>query len=371
MSGHIVERGPNRWAIVLETRDATGKRKQRWHSFKGTKRDAQKELARLVTEREQGTYVEPSKQTVATYFEEWLRDWAPSRCAPKTLERYEQLARHVVNAIGGKPMQQVRGADLNRAYLDLKGRLAGRTIKHVHILATTVFRHALKQGDIKVDPSRHVTPPKVQQEEAAALREEEIPAMLNGLRGSVLYPIAVVALGTGLRRGELCALRWQDVDLDGGKLEVKQSLEQTKAGGLRFKDPKTKRGRRTVSLSPSVVACLREHRKQQLELRMQLGLGRPPADALVFTTTEQRQRHPDDLSKMFSAAMNKIGLPHVVLHSLRHTHASMLLKAGEDILTISRRLGHSSASITLNVYGHLMSSRDRAADIVEAMLGKG
>src|SRR6266567_5010842 len=99
MSGHIVERGANRWGIVLETRK-DGRRKQKWHTFKGTKREAQKRLAEFITEREHGTYVEPSKQTVARCFEEWLRDWAPQKAGPKTLERYVQLAAHVTRALG-------------------------------------------------------------------------------------------------------------------------------------------------------------------------------------------------------------------------------------------------------------------------------
>jgi integrase len=369
MSGHIVERGPNRWAIVLETR-VGGRRKQRWSTFRGSKREAQKRLAELITDRERGEYVDPSKKTVAQYFAEWLRDWAPAKAGLKTLEGYALYSRYITESIGDRPMQQVRGGDLNRLYLDLRERgLSPRTVKHTHVLARRVFGHALKQGDLKVDPSTLVDAPKVPLVEAAVLRSEEIPIMLDGLRGSPFYAIAVTALGTGMRRGELCALQWQDVDLEGGKLEVKRSLEQTRKGGLRMKEPKSARGRRTISLSPSVVTCLKEHYRGQLELRMKLGLGKAPQDALVFATYDGRPRTPNNLSTKFGLAMVRLGLPHVGLHTLRHTHASMLIKAGEDILTISRRLGHSSAAITLGVYGHLMSSRDRAADIVEAMLG--
>jgi integrase len=111
------------------------------------------------------------------------------------------------------------------------------------------------------------------------------------------------------------------------------------------------------------------HRREQLELRMKLGLGKPPADALVFATFDGKPRAPDPLGKKFADAMTALGLPHVSLHTLRHTHASMLITSGMDILTISRRLGHSSAAITLGVYGHLISSKDGAADVVEKMLG--
>jgi integrase len=369
MSGHIVERpkGSGRWAIVLEVGTA-GQRRQKWHSFRGTKREAQKRLAELITERERGTYVEPSKQTVAQYFEVWLRDWAPVGASPRTCTRYAQLAAHVVAGLGSIPIQRVSGGDLNRLYRELAEKgLEPSGVRVIHRFARRVFGHAVKHGDLKADPSRHVDSPKVPHQEAAVLRAEEIPVLLNGLKGKTLYPIAVLGLGTGMRLGELLALRWQDVDLDGGKLEVKRSLEQHK-GQLRFKEPKSKRGLRVISLAPSVIDCLREHRQTQLELRMRLGLGKPSEDVLVFPTYDGRPRMPNSLSKMFSDAMVKIGLPHVTMHTLRHTHASELIRKGVDILTISRRLGHSSAAITLGVYGHLMSSQDSAADVIEAML---
>jgi integrase len=365
MSGHIVERGPNRWGIVLEIY-VDGRRKQRWSTFRGTKREAQKRLAELITEREHGSYIEPSKQTVAHYFEGWLRDWAPMRAGPKSLERYGQLAKHVTAAFGAKPMQHVTGGDLNALYRSLAGKLSPRSVKHVHVLIRRVFGHAFKNGDLKVDPSTKIDAPKAPHVEAPVLRSKEIPIMLAGLRG-VLRPIGIVALGTGMRRGELCALRWADVDLEKSVLEVKQSLEETK-GGLRFKPPKSARGRRTISLSSNVAACLQQHRKDQLELRFRLGMGRLPADALVFATYDGRPRSPDCLTDQFGDRMKAIGLPHVTLHTLRHTHASILIREGIDILTISRRLGHSSAAITLGIYGHLVSSQDRAADVIDGFI---
>jgi integrase len=370
MSGCIIKRG-ERWMVIISIPDpTTGKRKRKYHSGYLTKKEAESACRRLVTSVEDQTYVEPSRQTVRQYFEAWLQDWAPLKAGPKTLERYQSLARHITSAIGPKPMQQVRGSDLAQVYREMAAKgLAPKTIKHVHVLARGVFRRALKLGDVKVDPMTQIDAPAVPSKEAAVLRVEEIPVMLAAVKGTSSYPIAVLALGTGMRRGELCALRWQDVDLDGGKLEVKRSAEKVRGKAMRYKEPKSAKGRRVISLSPSVVACLQEHRKAQLVMRLKLGLGKLPSDALVFTTYHGRPRLPDDVSKRFADAMTAAGLPHVSLHTLRHTHASMLIKAGEDILTISRRLGHSSAAITLNVYGHLMSSRDRAADIVESMLG--
>lgn len=370
MKGHIRERSPGHWAIVIDIRDSTtGERRRKWHSFEGTKREAQRECARLIAEIASGGYVEPSKQTFRQYFEEWLRDWAPTKVGPRSIESYGHWGQHLLDAFGAMPIQRIRGGDLNRAYREAAGKgLSDRTVKLIHVLARRVFGHALRQGDIKRDPCKEIDAPKVTPKEAAVLRPEEIPVMLEALRGTALYTIAVVALGTGMRRGELCALRWDTVDLEGGKLEVRQSLEQTRRAGLRFKEPKTKHGRRSISLPPSVMTCLQEHRLRQLEQRMMLGLGKPPADALVFIAPDGEPLAPDHVTNAFTRALANAGLPHVGLHTLRHTHASMLIKAGEDIVTISHRLGHASPTITLSTYAHLVSTKDGAAAAIEAVL---
>jgi integrase len=358
MRGHIRERSPGHFAIVIDAREATGKRKRRWHSFTGTKRQAQVERARLIAEIASGGYVEPSKQPFEQYFADWLRDWAPAKVGPRAIEAYGHWGRHLINAIGAMPLQRIRGGDLNRAYREAAARgLSDRSVRHVHVLARRVFGHAMRVGDIKRDPCGDIDAPKVASREAAVLRPEQIPVMLEALRGTFLYPIAVVALGTGMRRGELCALRWDAISLEVGKLEVRQSLEQTRKGGLRFKEPKSKHGRRSISLPASVITCLQEHRLRQLEQRMKLGLGKPSADALVFSAPDGQPLAPDYVGNSFGRAMVTAGLPQVGLHTLRHSHASMLIKAGEDIVTISRRLGHASPTITLSTYAHLSPRR--------------
>jgi integrase len=369
MKGHIRERSPGHWAIILDVPAEDGMRRRKWHSFKGTKREAQAECARLITEIKADTYVERHRQTLNAFLDQWERDWATNNLSPKTAERYWQLLqKHVRPRLGARPIQSIRAEDLNRLYSDLHQKLAPRTIKHIHRVLHRVFGHAMKWGAIKRNVIALVDTPKVPMTEAAALQLDEIPRLLADLRGRVLYPIVVTALGTGMRRGELCALRWQDVDLDGGTLRVERSLEQTRRGGLRFKAPKSARSRRTISLSPAVVAELRAHWKAQQEQRLALGLGKAPPDGLVFASWDGSPRQPDNLSRDFCRAMKPIGMSHISLHSLRHTHASQLITSGMDVLTVSRRLGHGSAAITLSVYGHLLTPQDRAAEITQAML---
>ena len=168
----------------------------------------------------------------------------------------------------------------------------------------------------------------------------------------------------GMRRGELLALRWQDVDLDAARVRVEQSLEQTKVG-LRIKEPKTKYGRRTITLPASVITELRAHWKAQQERRLSLGLGKAPEETLVFATLDGKPRSPNAFTKEWSVTMRELGLK-VTFHALRHTHASQLIASNLDVLAISRRLGHSTPAITLSVYGHLLSnSDDQAARVIE------
>jgi integrase len=192
----------------------------------------------------------------------------------------------------------------------------------------------------------------------------EAKALLDRLHGSPLYLIALLGLTTGMRRGEMLALRWSDIQVD--RLRIERGLEQTAIGGLRFKSPKSRASRRTISIPATLVAELRKHRLALQERALALGVGRIAEDALVFGTWDGKPRRPDSLSREWST---NVGI--VSLHALRHTHASQLITAGVDVGSVSRRLGHANPTTTLRTYAHLFSSNDdRAADIVEASLAR-
>jgi len=176
----------------------------------------------------------------------------------------------------------------------------------------------------------------------------------------------------GLRRGEILALRWSNVDLDRKVLRVRQSLEDTRSGGVRFKEPKSKAGRRDITMPDVVIDTLRDHRRSLLELRVRLGLGRLSDDELVFQALNGLPIGPRHFSaNVWPAAARSIGMPEITFHSLRHTHASQLIHAGLDVVTISKRLGHSSPTITLSVYAHLFSQDDgAAAKAINEAIGK-
>jgi integrase len=379
MTGHIRRRGKNSWELKFDAGadPFAGKRRSRYQSFKGSKREAEIELARLVAQNAAGDGVDPSKETLAEFIERWVRDWASLNVSAKSLERYQQvLTLYVAPHVGATRMQKLRPVHLTELYAKLlrsgghKGRpLSAATVGYAHRVTHRLLGHAATWGIVATNIAAVVRPPPVPEREITILTEKQIGAVLRYLEGRTLRPIVSFLLGTGARRGEALALRWKDLDLDKGIVRIERSLEQTK-GALRFKSPKTKNGRRNVSISPWLVAELRAHRSRQQQRRLSLGLGRAPDDSLVFARSDGSPRSPHWLTQKFALAMTALKLD-CTLHGLRHTHVSQLIAAGLDVLTISRRIGHASASITLDVYGHMFANSDgRAAEIIEAMFAR-
>jgi integrase len=372
--GCITRRGKRSWRIKLDLpADATGERQTRYLTVKGLRKDAERELARLLSAVHDGTFVEPSKLTVTDYLRSWL---AGLDVAGTTAERYRLMVeQQAIPHLGAIPLQKLRPAQVQAWHQTLLQRggkdgrpLATRTVAHCHAMLRTALAKACALEIINRNVASVVSPPKVQTTEIRILNADEIAIVLASLTGHRLYPLAALALGSGARRGELLALAWGHLDLDGARLTIERSLEETSAG-RKFKAPKNKHSRRTISLPASAVDAMRQHRLQQLEQRVALGLGKLPDDALVFCTIEGEPLWPDNVSRDWRVTVAALGLPEVSLHGLRHTHASALIAAGMDVLSISRRLGHSSPTITLNVYAHLFRSKDDgAADAIESIM---
>ena len=376
MTGHVRRRGERSWEIKFDlgTDPLTGKRLTRYHSFKGTKREAEAELVRLKAAADKGEYVNPSKTTLAEFLDRW-ETWAATQVSAKTLERYKELAKHHVRPhLGASRIQKLKPVNFAELYGKLQkakpdgAGLAPRTVGHVHRLMHRVFGHAVKWSVIASNPVASADPPRVERAEIEILAPDEIKAVVTALRGRPLYPVAVLALATGMRRGELAARRWGDIDLEAGKVRVERSLEQTN-DGLSFKPPKTKAGRRAITIPPAIIAELRAHWRQQQEQRLALGLGKACAEDLVFARADGLPWPPDSLTADWARTVRLLKLPTVTFHALRHTHVSQLIAAGLDVVTVSRRIGHGNPTVTLGVYAHLFGNTDeRAAAAVETAL---
>jgi integrase len=370
MKGHLRERSPGHWAIILDVRDpATGKRKRRWHSFTGTKRQAQVKKAELIAALSQGSYVERSKVTVADFVRARIDQWeSAATISARTAQRYRQLTdNQIATHIGTKPVQKLTRLDVEGWHSFLRNTgLAARTIGHAHKLLGKALHDAETDGLVVKNVARMQRAPRIAEIEMTVVRD--VPAFITALRRSERYYVpAMIALFAGMRLGEVLALRWSRVDLDGGVIRVREALEQTKAHGAGFKPPKSKAGRRDITLPEILIDTLREHRKAQLELRMQLGAGRLPDDALLFSDLDGAPLMPNSVSGRWAEFAERIGMPEITFHSLRHTHASQLIDAGVDIVTISKRLGHAKPDITLRVYAHLFLNDDgKAAAAINA-----
>jgi integrase len=359
MRGHLRERSAGHWAIVIDVRDPqTGTRKRRWHSFKGTKREAQRECARLISELQSGAAVDPSRMTVAAFLERWIEHMA-SQVSPRSHERYAEIARNnLAPLLGGLALTKLRPEHISQAYAkalangrrDGSGGLSARTVTHMHRVLREALQQALRWRMLARNPADAVKPPKVERKQMSVLDTDATAELITTARGSSLAVPILLGVLCGLRRGEIVALRWRNVDLERGQASVVASTEQTDAG-CREKEPKSGRGR-TVALAPLMVEELRSHRLRQAEGLLTLGV-RLTDDHHVVARADGQALQPRSLTHAFVKFVRQHGLQ-IRLHDLRHTHATHMLASGVHPKIAQERLGHSSIGITLDLYSHVL-----------------
>jgi len=374
MKGHIRERSPGTWAIVLDLHDENGKRRRKWHTFKGTKRQAQEECARLVTQLKAGNYVEPTKQTVAEFLDEWLNFIKPS-VAPKTHERYAEICRKgIAPLLGEVTLAKLKTDRIDAAFSKALSEprsgktapLAPRTVHHYRRVLIKALQQAVVWERLTKNPAHATTPPKVERQQMLAYDAKQTAELLEAFRETRMFIPVLLAVMCGLRRGEIAALRWKHVSDNMQALTIAESAEQTKAG-VRYKETKSGRSR-TVALSSTVLAELRAHRVRQAEEQLRLGL-RPDGNSFVVAQPDGSPLQPRSLTHEWVRLLSKTTLPRIRFHDLRHTHASQMLSAGVHPKIASERLGHSSIGITLDLYSHVMPGMQAdAAEQVDAAI---
>jgi len=375
--GHIRARGAGAWELKYDigTDPATGRRITRYRTVRGSKRDAQRELRSLLTAVETGTHADSGKMTVGQWLQQWL-DEAQHSVARKTLQRYREIVDlHLTPALGAIPLAKLQPVQIQAYYAkalasgrrDGSGGLSAQTVVHHDRVLNVALKRARALRLIPSNPIEDVASPKVERQEIEALEPAEAVALLAAARSTRMFPVIFLALGTGLRRGEVLGLRWSDIDMERRTLTVAQSLEQTKAG-LRFKTPKTRRSRRTIALSPSLIEVIQAHRAQQAADRLALGMGRDQ-NGLVFTRIDGDPIQPDSVTKMFARIAERAKIRPITFHGLRHTDATDLLRAGVHPKIASERLGHASIAITMDTYSHAIPGlQEDAAQRIDAAL---
>ena len=369
MKGHLRKRGDRSWAVIVDVgRDADGKRRQRWHSVKGSKRDAERELAKILHEMNTGSYVEPAKMTVGEYLDRWLADYAKHSVAGKTFERYEDIVeRHLKPDLGHIALPKLKPLQIQGLYSkaltegrsDGRGGLSPQTVLHCHRVLRGALQQAVRWQLLAQNPADAVKPPRPVRKQMRALDDAGIKKLLDTARGTRLYWPVLLAVSTGMRRGEFLALRWGSVDLDRSTLSVCEALEETRQG-LAFKQPKTARSRRTVDLPSFLADEMRTAKVECAKQKLALGPAYDDQD-LVFPNLNGSPWPPDSFSTAFVALARKAGFEGFRLHDLRHTHATQLLRQGVHPKIVSERLGHATVSITLDLYSHVLPGLQSAA----------
>ena len=375
MKGHIRERSPGHWAVILDVRDPqTGKRRRKWHSFSGTKREAQVECARLISELSGGEYIEPAKTTVAAFLNRWLEHMR-SQVAPRTHERYSELVRkNIALLIGGIILIKLQPAQISAAYSkaltdgrrDGSGGLSPRTVGHIHRVLRQALAQAVRWNLLVRNPADVVRPPKVERAKMRALDTTETAALLEAVRSTRMFIAVLLAVTSGMRRGEITALRWRAINLAGAELSVMASAEQT-AAGVREKETKSGRAR-TVALTALAIEELRCHKTRQAEELLRLGV-RQTEDTHVFAQINGQPLKPQSVTHEFARFLAGTQLPQIRFHDLRHTHATHLLASGVHPKITQERLGHANVGTTLDLYSHVLPGMQAdAASRVDAVL---
>jgi integrase len=376
MRGHVRERSPGHWAIVIDVRDpATGKRRRKWHSFRGTKRQAQDERTRLLAELNSGSYVEPSKATFAQFLDRWLDD-VRSRVTPKTHERYAQIChKNIGPLLGAITLGKLKPEQISEAYAKSlttgrrkgDGGLSPRTVRQMHAIVKSSLAQAVIWGILARNPAAVVKGPKPGHVVMQTYDLDQTAEMIEAARGDRVFMPAMLAVLCGMRRGEVAALRWRNVDLAAAQLAVTESAEQTKAG-VRYKGPKSGRGR-TVALPASLVAELRAHRVAQAQELLLVGR-RLDDDDFVIAQPNGSPLRPHSIGQEWVRFLQAHPhLPRIRFHDLRHAHDTHLLASGVHPKVASERLGHSKVGITLDLYSHVLPNMQAdAAAIVDGAL---
>jgi integrase len=369
MRGHVRERGKGNWYAVLSVRDPqTGKRRVKFISLPDAtgKREAQQHLARIITELRTGAYIEPDKTSVAQFLERWLAH-IHTQVAPRTYGGYaEKVRNNLIPALGAIRLTKLRPEQISEAYskaliggrCDGKGGLSAQTVRHLHSVLKQALAQACVWRAITHNPADLVRPPKLDRGEMQTVNTDQTAAMIEAARGTPIFIPILLGVLCGMRRGEICALRWRSVDLDTGQLSVVASTEQGR-GGMREKEPKSGKGR-LIALPPMLVTELRRHRMQQAEWLLRLGI-RLTDDHHVCLREDGESVWPSSLTRAFRTFMRRHKLPQIRFHDLRHSHATHLLAANVHPKIAQERLGHSNVSITLNTYSHVVPGMQQDA----------
>ena len=370
MRGTIRQRSKGSWTIqVYAGKDpVTGKKMRVARTIRGTKKQAELALAKLIQSVETGVDFDATKMTFAKYSARWLES-KRKQVRPKTIERYSDLMRlHIVPVIGSIQLLKLKPLHLEKVYEEASARgLSAQSVLHLHRVLFTALKQAVGWQLIPRNIAEAVTPPRPEHREVEPMTPRDVIRVLESVAGSDLEMPTILGLGTGMRLGEALGLRWSDINLEKKTARISQTVQET-SEGLAFVPPKTHRSRRSVSLPVFVVHALRKHKKEQSERRLIVGSAWQDLD-LVIDRGDGLPVRTSSLSGRFADRMKKAEI-NLTFHGLRHGHASLMLAAGVHLKVVSERLGHSTIGITADLYTHVAEEvHEASAASLDAFLG--
>ena len=384
MAGSIEKRGKNSYRLtVSEGFDLNGKPMIHRKTVHGTKKDAEVELAKFVTEVQNGLVIDGKSLKFSEFTEIWKRDYASKELAPSTYKRYcRMLETRLLPYFGHFYINKIKPTDIMKFY-DLlekdtqlvrkkgnngsktKKPLSGKTILEHHRLLRAMLHKAVYWQLIVANPAERVQPPKARKPKRRSYDDEQTKVLLENLEQlsseDTKYKVAItLTIFTGVRLGELMGLEWQDVDFKNGIISINRSSQYLSDMGVFTKVPKTESSIREIAIPEFIISLLEEYKLWYEEQKSIYGELWTDSDRL-FVQADGKPMHPSTISKWFVKYVGQIGLPVINFHGLRHTNASLLVAQNIDIAVISARLGHAQISTTLDFYVHPLLSHNRKA----------
>ena len=355
--GSITKRKDGTWKAELSLGYVNGKRKRK-PVYGRTQREAKEKFEALKQQVLSGTLAE-TKLTLEQYLKRWHKD-KDRQVKSRTVVLYrEQAENHIFPRLGSIRLAKVTPMDLQEAYTSIAETVGVRTAELCRVQLHQALKQAVRWQLLPRNPAEAITPAKKDRHEMKIWSQAEATKFLRIARDHELYPLFYVAMSTGLRRGELLGLWWDD--LRDTSISVRRSLAVVK-GEATFTTPKTARGTRRVEISPDVVEVLERHREKQQELREIFGEAWEAGD-LVFTSQAGRHLSPRNLKRSFDRLQKRAKVERVRIQDLRHFHASLAIKDGMNAKMLADRLGHARASFTLDVYTHLFEEQREASAV--------
>jgi integrase len=381
MAGQIIRRGDRTFLVRWHLgRGGDGRRRYASKTVHGTKKDAQAALREELRGRDLGITTTSRRMLLGDYLDRWLETAVATRLRKRTAEEYKLVLRRYVRPyLGGLRLDRVTPLEVQGMIRELDRRgLGPRTIRYAHAVLSGAMRQAVRWRMIAMNPASDVDLPRMKRREMAALSPAQADAFQAAIRGTPHEALFLTMLATGLRPAEALALRWQELDLTGGRLVVRRTLpERTRLAEMTdadFEEPKTARSRRVVPLPPSLVDVLKAHRARQAERRMELGPAyRADLDLVFASASGTPLARENTIRRHFKPALKRAGLSEKIrLYDLRHSFATLAMAAGVHVKHVAERMGHTSTTLTMDTYSHVLEPMEGEATArIEAVLFGG